>query len=334
MDLVTGITGLVGSHVALELLASDRAVRGLVRKGSDREIVRQVFNHHRSDGYALFDRIIWVEGDLLDPIGLREAMTGVDRVFHCAALVSFDPRDAKRMFATNIGGTANVVNAALECGVQKLVHVSSTSATGRSNNSGPVNEEMPWVRDKLTSPYAVSKYESEMEVQRAVAEGLAAVIVNPSVVLGPGARGRGSLSVIERVAKGTPFYPSGSNGIVDARDVAMAMAIVADHGTIGERYILSSTPISYRDMFGEIAKGNGRKPPAYTLPGWLLSLAWRLEALRTGSFGGRAFITRYTAQSAVQHYRYDTSKATALGIRFRDPLETVRGAVSFHKTLA
>ena len=190
MDLVTGITGLVGSHVALELLASERTVHGLVRPRSDRGIVRKVFNHHRRDGNALFDRIVWVECDLLDAIGLREAMNGAEHVFHCAGLVSFDPRDAKRMFATNIGGTANVVNAALECGVRKLVHVSSTAATGRAGTGEPVTEDMPWVRDKLTSPYAVSKYEGEMEVQRAVAEGLDAVIVNPSVVLGAGARGR------------------------------------------------------------------------------------------------------------------------------------------------
>ncbi|MEO8069334.1 MAG: NAD-dependent epimerase/dehydratase family protein [Flavobacteriales bacterium] len=333
MDLVTGITGLVGSHVALELLASGRTVHGLVRQGSDRSIVRKVFLHHRSDGEALFDRIVWVECDLLDAIGLREAMSGVDRVFHCAALVSFDPRDRRRMFATNIGGTANVVDAALECGIRRLVHVSSTAATGRSGNGEPVNERMPWVRDAATSPYAVSKYEGEMEVQRAVAEGLAAVIVNPSVVLGPGARGRGSLSVIERVAKGTSFYPTGSNGIVDARDVASAMVIASEKGGIGERYILSSEPISYRDMFSAIATGNGHTPPTHVVPAWVLSLAWRAEALRTAVFGGRALITRYTVHSALQHYRYDSSKAQALGISFRDPLVTIQDAVAFHKTL-
>jgi dihydroflavonol-4-reductase len=333
MDVVTGISGLVGSHVALELLAANRPVRGLVRPGSDRDIIRRVFNHYRPDGDALFDRIEWVQCDVLDAIGMREALMGAERVFHCAALVSFDPRDSKRLLATNIAGTANVLNAALECGVRRLVHVSSTAATGRAGTTAPVTEDMPWERDELTSPYAVSKYEGEMEVQRAVAEGLAAVIVNPSVVLGPGARGRGSLSVIERVAKGTSFYPTGSNGIVDARDTARAMVIAAEKGATGERYILSSDPISYRDMFCAIAKGHANKPPTRVVPGWVLSLAWRLEALRTAVLGGRAFITKYTANNAVQHYRYDTAKAQALGITFRDPEETIANAVAFHRTL-
>ncbi|MBK9195928.1 MAG: NAD-dependent epimerase/dehydratase family protein [Flavobacteriales bacterium] len=333
MDLVSGITGLVGSHVALELLAEGRTVHGLVRQGSDRDIVRKVFNHYRRDGNALFDRIVWAESDLLDAIALREAMSGAERVFHCAAMVSFDPRDAKRMFATNINGTANVVNAALECGVRKLVHVSSTAATGRSDHGEPVNEDMPWKRGKHTSPYAVSKYESEMEVHRGVAEGLDAVMVNPSVVYGAGATGRGSLAVISRVSKGTSFYPTGSNGLVDARDVAAAMLIAADRGVTGERYILSTEPISYLTLFTTIAEANGQRPPTKAIPSWVLGLAWRAEAFRTTLTGGRSLVTRYTAHSALQHYSYDTSRAQALGITFRDPLETIQSAVAFYKSL-
>lgn len=329
MDVVTGISGLVGSHVALELLVHGRPVRGLVRKGSDRAIIRKIFNHYRRDGNALFDRIKWSETDLLDVVGLREAFTGAERVFHCAALVSMDARDARELFAVNIGGTANVVNAALECGLRRLVHVSSIAATGRTPDGSAVNEESPWVRDRHTSAYAESKYDAELEVQRGVAEGLSAVIVNPGVVYGPGPKGRSSLAVIDRVCKGTAFYPTGSNGIVDVRDVAAAMLKLADTGGIGERYILSTAPVTYQDLFGMIAKAAGKPAPARALPRWTLELAWRFEALRTGLFGGRSLVTRNAVRSATSHYTYDTSKARSLGISFRGPAETIGNAVAF-----
>lgn len=329
MDVVTGISGLVGSHVALELLAQGRSVRGIVRKGSDRSIIRAVFNHYRRDGNALFDRIEWAETDLLDVVGLRSALTGAERVFHCAALVSMDARDSRQLFAVNIGGTANVVNASLECGVKRLVHVSSIAATGRTPDGSAVNEESPWLRDRHTSAYAISKYDAELEVQRGVAEGLSAVIVNPGVVYGPGPRGRSSLAVIDRVCKGTAFYPTGSNGIVDVRDVANAMLELADVGGTGERYILSTAPVTYRDLFSMIAKAAGKPAPTRALPLWTLEVAWRFEAVRTGLFGGRSLVTRNAVRSATSHYSYDTSKVRALGINFRAPEETIRNAVAF-----
>lgn len=331
MDVVTGISGLVGSHVALELLAHGRPVRGLVRKGSDRAIIRKVFNHYRRDGNALFDRIEWAGSDLLDVVGLRGAFSGAERVFHCAALVSMDARDSKELFDVNIGGTANVVNAALECGVRRLVHVSSIAATGRMPDGSAVNEDSPWVRDKHTSAYAISKYDAELEVQRGVAEGLSAVMVNPGVVYGPGPKGRSSLSIIDRVGRGTAFYPTGSNGIVDARDVAIAMLKLAEVGGDGERYILSTDPVSYRDLFSLIAKAAGKPAPARALPQWVLELAWRAEAVRTGLFGGRSLVTRNAVRSATSHYRYDTSKVRSLGITFRNPEETIANATAFYR---
>lgn len=331
MDVVTGISGLVGAHVALALLEHGRPVRGMVRQGSDRTIIRKIFNHYRRDGNVLFDRIEWAETDLLDVVGPREAFTGAERVFHCAALVSMDARDARQLFAVNIGGTANVVNAALECGVKRLVHVSSIAATGRTPDGSPVSEDSPWVRDKHTSAYAISKFDAELEVQRGVAEGLSAVMVNPGVVYGPGPKGRSSLSIIHRVSRGTAFYPTGSNGIVDARDVAAAMLKLADVGGDGERYILSTDPVTYRDLFTMIAKAAGKPAPSRALPQWVLELAWRVEAVRTGLFGGRSLVTRNAVRSATSHYRYDTSKARALGITFRGPEETITNATAFYR---
>lgn len=334
MDLVTGATGLVGTHVLLELLGRGRAVRALHRAGSDRDLVRRMFNHYRADGDPLFDRIQWVECDVLDVTGLAEAMRGVEHVYHCAALVSFDPRDTKRLFAVNIGGTANMVNAALEAGVKALVHVSSTGATGNAPDGQAVDESLPFVRDRRTSPYAVSKYEAELEVQRGVAEGLRSVIVNPCVIIGPGDTTRGSLAIIGRLMRGTRWYPTGSTSFVDARDVAYAMAelvesLNAQGGINGERYILSGPTIPYRALFALITTGLGRPAPDKPAPAWALRLAWRLDRLRT-LFGERSLITRHTVQTALSHRRYDSSKVRALlGMEFRGAEEMVRNAVGF-----
>lgn len=326
MDLVTGATGLVGSHVLLELLSRGRAVRALVRSSGDRDGVLRTFRHYNRE--ALFDRVEWMEGDLLDVTALREATQGIEHVHHCAALVSFDPRDRKRLFAVNIGGTANVVNAALEAGVAALVHVSSTGACGDPSGDRPVDEDDPFVNDRRTSPYAVSKYEGELEVQRGVAEGLHAVIVNPCVVIGPGNDTRGSMAILGRLKRGTRYYPPGSTSFVDARDVAWAMAELATRGRKGERYILSGPVISYRELFTRISTGLGRPAPAISAPVWALQLAWRLDRLRT-LFGGRSLITRHTVRSAINHRSYSSGKAQAeLGMRFRGAEEMISNAVA------
>ena len=190
MDLVTGGTGIVGVHVINELLDRGRPVRALHRPGSDRELVRRVLKHYHADGDSRFQRIEWVEGDLLEPDALSAAMRGVERVFHCAALVSFDPRDTERLFLHNITGTANVVHAMLSNSVTRLGHVSSTATIGFRPDGSANDENVPFKADRSVSAYAISKHEAELEIYRGIAEGLHAVMVNPCMVIGPGPKGR------------------------------------------------------------------------------------------------------------------------------------------------
>jgi dihydroflavonol-4-reductase len=329
MDLVTGGTGIVGAHVLNELLEHGGSVRALRRPNSDLEQVRRTLRHYHPDGDARFDRIHWVEGDLLDPDGLRAAMSGVARVFHCAAIVSFDPRDKDAMFLHNITGTANVVNAMLACGVQRLCHVSSTATIGFKADGSANNEDVPFVSDKHASPYAVSKHEAEMEVQRGIAEGLHAVMVNPCVVVGPGRSGRSSMTIIDNVRKGSRFYPRGSNAIVDARDVATAMVRLLDEGTCGERYLLIGENLTYRHFFSTISKAFGKAIPTNTLPPWMLELAWRAERLRT-LFGGRPMITKISARTASRTRNYDGSRArTLLHMKMRSVEEAVANVARY-----
>jgi nucleoside-diphosphate-sugar epimerase len=285
--------------------------------------------HYHADGAVRFERIQWHVSDLLDPTGMREAMQGVERVFHCAAIVSFDPRDAKAMLRENIGGTANVVNAMLAAGVQRLCHVSSTATIGLRADGRASTETDAFVQDRKSSPYAISKHEAEMEVQRGIAEGLHAVLVNPCIVLGPGAPGRSSMTMIERVRRGTRFYPPGSNAVVDARDVAAAMLRAMDVAAVGERHLLIGENLSYRALFATIAGAFGQAPPTTPLRPWMLELGWRVERLRA-LFFGRPFITRHTARTAYRQRAYDGAKArTALGMAFRDARESVRNVAVF-----
>ena len=311
MDLVTGGTGIVGVHVINELLERGRPVRALHRAGSDRELVRRVLRHYHADGDVRFLRIEWVEGDLLDPDALREAMIGIERVFHCAALVSFDPRDTKAMFLHNITGTANVVNAMIERGVQKLGHVSSTATIGFRPDGAANDESVPFQGGRAASAYAISKHEAELEVQRGVAEGLHAVLVNPCVVIGPGPRGRSSMTIMERMRRGSRFFPKGSNAVVDARDVAAALVRLVEEGVSGERHLLIGQNISYRELFSTIARTAGRPAPTIPIAPWMLEWAWRAERLRT-LFGGRPLVTRTSARTASRPRLYDGSKVRQL----------------------
>lgn len=329
MDLVTGGTGIVGSHALAELLQRGRSVRALVRPGTDTSIVRRVLRHYHADGDARFERITWVPGDLFDPQALRDAMDGVEHVYHAAALVSFDPRDKAALFATNITGTANVVNAALEQGVRRLCHVSSTASIGRRDDGALTDEDTPYQQTRDTSPYTISKSDAELEVQRGIAEGLDAVLVNPCVVLGPGISGRSSMTMIERLRKGSRFYPPGANAVVDARDVATAMVRMTENGPSGERHLLIGENVTYQRLFGLIATAAGHQAPRSRLRPWMLGLAWRAEALRT-LFGGRPMITRYTAATSLRPTRYNGSKAErVLGMRFRTAEEAVANAMAF-----
>ncbi len=330
MDLVTGGTGIVGSHVLLELTTAGRQVRALHRKGTDRSIVTRIFSHYRSDAEILLQRIEWVEGDLLDVAALADALCGVDHVYHAAAFVSFDPRKAAALYRTNTLGTARLVDAALEAGVKSLCHVSSTAAIGWAPADVERDETLPWVDDDGTSDYARSKYQAELEVQRGIAEGLDAVIVNPSLIIGPGASGRSSMSLVERVHRGTRWYSSGSNAFVDARDVAACMVKLMTRGTTGERYLLVGENATYEKLFRELSHAMGKPVPTKLAPPWLLGLAWRVERMRSFITGASPLVTRSSVRSSITPRRYSGRKVRELlGHEFRTLAESATNVSAF-----
>jgi dihydroflavonol-4-reductase len=325
MILITGATGLVGSHLAFDLIHSGKQVRALKRPGSDFSMIKRVFSLYSDQAEDLFRKIDWVEGDILDTFSLEDAMEGVQDVYHSAALVSFLPKDKKLLMRINTEGTSNVVVAAMQMKVRKLCHVSSIAALGRpEHQSDLIDEKLVWKTSRHNSMYAVSKYGAEREVWRGTAEGLDAVIVNPGIVLGVAGPGMGSSRLFNTVWNGLKVYPPGKNGFVDVRDVARAMILLMQSDIRNERFILSAANLEYKQLFDLMARAFGKPGPWLSVGSSFSGLAWRLEKLRAALAGVKPLITRETANTAVQQYQYSAEKIkNALGFEFTPIEETI-----------
>ncbi len=317
MILVTGGTGLLGSHLLYELLQEDKPVSALMRKGSDLSFVKKVFSYYIPEYDKLFNKIIWVEADINDVCALDEAMKDVTHVYHTAAVVSFNHKEGPLMKKVNTEGTANVVNACLANGIKKLCYTSSVAALGREDSNTPVTESSPWIKDIRKSAYSQTKYDAEQEVWRGVAEGLTAVIVNPAIILGPGAWHKGSSKLFETVRKGQKFFTQGINGFVDVRDVARTMKALMNSDITNERFIVSSGNHSYEFILKQMAESLHVSPPRYHAGRLLSELAWRAEYLRSKLTGHQPLITKETAHTAQNRHYYSNEKiANALSYQF------------------
>jgi dihydroflavonol-4-reductase len=320
MILVTGGTGLVGARLLYDLAKEGKNVRALKRPESPTTL----FDLWIKDEPGLAPHIEWVEGDLLDIFSLEEALKGIDTLYNCAAIVSFDPKHASLMEKTNIEGTANLVNLCLEKGdLKHFCHVSSVSSLGRETEKNVIDEHCEWIPGTHNSNYAVSKYGAEREIWRGIAEGLPAVIVNPTIILGPGIWHRGSAALFYKILKGLPFYTDGISGFVDVADVSAAMRLLIEKEITGERYILNSDNITFKMLFDSIAAELNVKPPSLKVRKWMSAIIWRLEALRTAISGKSPFITKETARSAHKVYSYSNEKMIALGFSFLPLQETI-----------
>jgi len=332
MILVTGGTGLLGAYLLLELTREGNKVRGLKRVDSSVRIVENIFRNNDERAEELLKQIEWVNGDICDIFSLEDAMEGVEFVYHCAAIVSFDPKDRKKMMHVNIEGTANVVNASLTKGIKKLCHVSSIAALGRSEHQKEVDEETSWKSSKHNSNYAISKYGGEREVWRGTEEGLNAVIVNPSIIIGMGDPDKGSSKLISTIDGFSMFYSNGINGFVDVRDVARAMILLMNSPIENERFIVNGGNYSYRKLFELIATNLNKPRPRFTIPPFLLACWWRIEKLRSLITGSSPIITKETARTSKHQYYYSGEKLTKkTGFNYTSPEETVAEACRIYK---
>lgn len=335
MNLVTGATGLVGAHVAFRLADSGQAVRLLHRKTADRNQLRKIFSLYTNDPTPLLERIEWVEGDVTNSYSIEDALDGVQHVYHCAAMVSFVPAERKAMLAVNIEGTANMVNASIECGVKKFCMVSSVAALGMTTTRGVISETNEWKNDPSNSWYAISKYGAEREAWRGTEEGLDVVIVNPSLILGPGDYNRSSLEMIRMVAKGLRWHPGGSGGFVDVRDVARAMVELVNSDIINERFILSGYNFSYKDFLAKLNAAFGNTKPTRLATPFLTGLAWRSEKILAALAGRKPRITKETARSSQEQHQFTGEKITQrlLGFSYTPMDQTIADVAAFYRKL-
>lgn len=297
---------MVGARICRDLLENGRKVAGLKRPSSDLSIVERTF----AGQTALMQQLEWREGDVTDVLSIDEALKGVQQVYHAAGLVSFDPRDRERLIQINELGTANVVNMSLENGVNRLCHISSVAALGRTEHQHVVTESATWKNSSYNTQYAKSKYAAEREVWRGIEEGLNAVIVNPTVILGPANWNSGSGLLFRAVWQGLKFYPVGATGFVDVGDVSNCAIALMDRQIFGERFIINGANISYLELFTMIANTLKKSPPNIRVSPALASIAWRVEKLRTLFTGKPPVITRETAHTSSASWEFDGSNVT------------------------
>ncbi|PZP49294.1 MAG: 3-beta hydroxysteroid dehydrogenase [Pseudopedobacter saltans] len=305
--LITGATGMVGSHLAKELIKQGYKVRASFRK-----------NHPEIAG------VQWEQADILDVVALEEIFEGIDIVFHCAAQVSFDPSNANSLYKNNVEGTANMVNAAIDAQVKKFVYVSSVAAIGASANQ-LITETSPWQDNEIHNDYAKTKHAAEMEVRRGELEGLEIYMVNPSIILGCGDWNTGSTELFKKIYNGFSYYTEGIHGFVDVEDVVKVLAAFLDEKNRhlnGQRFILNSENISYKNLFDKIADGFSVPRPSKKVTPLMAALVWRLSYLKGKLTGKPSMLTKNSARIAQSDIQYDNRKILEALPDFRfQPLE-------------
>jgi len=331
MVFVTGGTGFLGAHLIYHLLQKGKKVNALKRKSSDLNLFNRVLSFYTDTAQELKNSIKWVEGDILDVIFLDEVLDGVSEIYHAAAVVSFQPGDKEKMMIANIEGTTNLVNMAIQKNIRSFCHVSSIAAIGRADNENVIDENTIWKASKRNSNYAVSKYGAEREVWRGMEEGLNAVIVNPSILLGPGELNSGTGKLISTVLNGLKFYTTGINGYVDVRDVAKIMIELVNKNVSGERFIVSAENLKYEAIFQVIAKNVNKPAPPYRAKNWMGEAMWRVEYIKGRLTGSKPLITRETAKTARNNYIYSNEKLIkAIDFKYSPVRESISDACNFY----
>lgn len=332
MILVTGGTGFVGSHLLYLLTLENDAVKAIYRKKSTLNAVKKIFSYYSDNFESLFNKIEWIEADLMDVCSLENAFKNVTHVYHAAALVSFNPKDYKLMRKINIEGTSNIVNLCVTGGVKKLCFVSSIATIDKSLNTKIIDENCEWNTENNNYSYAITKYGAEMEVWRATQESVDVVIVNPGIILGAGFWKSGSREMFSNIYNGFKFYADGVTGFVAVKDVVSAMIQLMKSDIKNERYILVSENRSFKDVFFQIADTFGVKKPSIKITKLISSIAWRVDKIITVLTNKSPIITKQSAKSIHSNYYYSSKKITeALNFRFQPISETIKDVCSLYK---
>jgi len=326
--LVTGGTGLVGSHLLAQLCLQGFTVRALHRKTSNIEGTKQVFSYYTDDFENLFAQIEWVESDIIDIPSLEPFFKGITEIYHCAALVSFRKSDDELMRKTNIEGTANMVNLALDYGIKKFCHVSSIATIDKNQNSDFIEEQNEWNPEANNYGYAITKYGAEMEVWRGAQEGLEVIVVNPGVILGSGFWEYNTGKFFSNASHGFRYYTLGETGFVGVTDVAKAMILLMQSPIVNERFILVADNKSFQWVLSEIARAMKTKIPYIKVSFLMSEIAWRIAAIFSFFNGKPTLITKHSALASHQKFKYASHKIKkSLAFEFENISQTIHRSV-------
>lgn len=329
---ITGATGLLGSHLAAVLLAKGHSIRLSKRANSDTSAISKL-----AEIYSLSSRhlneIEWVDCDLRRIHQVEKALEDVHVIFHCGAMVSFWRRQHEEMYDVNVNGTANLINAALDAGVEYFGHVSSIAALGRAESGAGISEDNQWTESKYNTAYAKTKYLSELEVWRGMAEGLNAGIINPGVILGEGNWDTGSLKIVKSAARGFPFYPAGKNGYVDVQDCVKALLLLWEQIVSGERFILVEGSYNLRDVLSKLAIEFGKKGPYIKVPSWLsVAAAHGIQFWSNVVSRREPFLSPETAANSDAEFIYENKKIKLLsGFNFNRMDGTISRIAKYYR---
>lgn len=332
MILVTGGTGLVGSHLLYQLSLENDTIKAIYRKNSNLQTVKKVFSYFSDDYETLFKKVEWIEADITDVTSLETAFTNITEVYHSAALVSFNPKDYHKMRKINIEGTANIVNFCIAGNVKKLCFVSSIATIEKSENKKITTETNEWNLDKSNYGYAITKYGAEIEVWRASQEGVDVVIVNPGVILGAGFWENGSGVIFSKIFKGMNFYTKGITGFVAVKDVVNAMIGLMESPIKNERFILVAENVSFKQVFSQIALNFNKKPPSIKVSKLMSEIGWRLDKMKSLFTNKPPVLTKQTAKSIHNKYYFSSEKIKkALSFEFEPISTTLKKVCGFYK---
>ena len=324
MILVTGGTGLVGAHLLLHLVEQGENVRAIYRTTASIEKTKNLFSlYHKSH---LFEKIEWLEADILDITSLEIAFRNIEFVYHCAALISFDPKDEDAIRKTNIEGTANIVNFCLAFGIKKMLFVSSIAALGDPNAVETViSETTEWNPEKPHSDYAISKYGAEMEVWRGQQEGLSVLIVNPGIILGPGFHEQGSGALFSAVAKGLSFHTLGTTGFIAVTDVVETSIQLMNSDVKNERFTLIENNYSFQEILNCIADSLKVKRPQWHATPFLVNIFWRVDWFLSTFFFKKRKLSRDSAKASYSKTEYTNAKIlSTITLEFKSVKEYIQ----------
>ncbi len=333
MILITGATGLVGTHLLAELLPDHSSILALYRSEEKKNQALQVLSYYGIPSSLIEERLQWEKVDILDLVTLKNVFGGVKKVYHCAALVSFHRLDYQKLLEVNVQGTANVVNMCLHFGIEKLVHMSSVAALGSDKMDEYISEKSKWTSYDGKSGYAISKKHGENEVWRGVEEGLSAIVVQPTIIFGAAPLTQSSIAIFKTVLKGQPFYTKGTNAIVDARDVARIMHQLMESNKSNEAYLLVGENTSFKTIMDVISEEGGVRKPRYAVSSRTIVLMAKVMEQIGRWIGVKPALSHDSAKAAVASIRYCNGKVkNELSYTFLNLHESVKNVLLFHHT--